>query len=275
MAGDWIKMRIDLQSHPKIVRILSATGSDKFRAIGGLHAVWSVFDTHSENGELKGYTPDLMDHVIGWPGFSAAMVAVGWLTYDGVETLSMPGFDEHNGKSGKRRAEDQKRKRDARKQSEECPEDCGQIADEKRTREEKRRINNKKKNASQLPDDFTLNETSLAYAKDRGVNITTELDGFRNYHAAKGSTYKDWQAAWRTWCDNSVKFGRASAPKPDDKPKLDTSIEARRSAMQAQADESFKDRQWLEGERRYRTIVTIEDGQIKRTKHYLESEAAA
>lgn len=133
----------------------------------------------------------------------------------------------------------------------------------------------KETRASQLPDDFTLNETSLRYAKERGVNITNELDGFRNYHEAKGSTFKDWQAAWRTWCDNSVKFGRATAPKADDTPKLDTSIEARRAAMQAQADESFKDRQWLEGERRYRTIVTIEDGQIKRTKHYLEDEAAA
>lgn len=40
MAIDWIKMRVDLQTHPKVVRILSATGTDKFRVIGGLHAVW-------------------------------------------------------------------------------------------------------------------------------------------------------------------------------------------------------------------------------------------
>lgn len=39
MSGDWIKMRIDLQTHPKIVRILSATKADKFRVIGGLHTV--------------------------------------------------------------------------------------------------------------------------------------------------------------------------------------------------------------------------------------------
>lgn len=139
MAGDWIKMRIELQSHPKIVRILSATQSDKFRAIGGLHAVWSVFDLHSENGKLHGYTPALMDHIIGWDGFSQAMVDVGWLLFDGSETLSMPEFTEHNGKSAKRRAEDQKRKRDERK----CPQSVRNLSadesDENRTREEKRR----------------------------------------------------------------------------------------------------------------------------------------
>lgn len=142
MSGDWIKMRCELQTHPKIVRILSATKSDKFRAIGGLHAVWSVFDAHSVDGVLFGYTPDTLDHVIGWDGFAKAMIAVGWLLYDGAETLSLPEFDEHNGKSAKRRAEDQKRKRNGRKHDD-SPEDVrdesGQDADKKRTREEKRR----------------------------------------------------------------------------------------------------------------------------------------
>jgi hypothetical protein len=56
-----------------------------------------------------------MDHVIGWPGFSQAMIAVGWMRFDGLEILDMPEFSEHNGQSAKRRAEDQKRKRDGRR----------------------------------------------------------------------------------------------------------------------------------------------------------------
>ena len=111
-------MRTDLLTHPKIVRILSATKSDKFRTIGGLHSVWSVFDTHSDDGRLEGYTPDLMDQIIGWPGFSAAMLAVDWLVFedDGVtQALVLPEFDEHNSASAKRRADDAKRKRDERK----------------------------------------------------------------------------------------------------------------------------------------------------------------
>lgn len=139
MAKDWIKMRMDLSSHPKVVRILSATKSDKFRVVGGLHAVWSVFDIHSDKGNLHGYTPDTMDHVIGWQGFSDAMIRVGWLSYDGVETLTMPDFDTHNGNSAKRRADETERKRKARDKPEEVRTDCGQIADKMRSREEESR----------------------------------------------------------------------------------------------------------------------------------------
>ncbi len=139
MAVDWIKMRIDLQTHPKVVRILSATKSDKFRVIGGLHAVWSVFDAHSLDGVLHGYTLETMDHIIGWDGFSKAVADVDWLKEDGTQALVMPEFVEHNGQSAKRRAEDQKRKRNARKTPETVPRNSGQTSDKKRTREEKRR----------------------------------------------------------------------------------------------------------------------------------------
>lgn len=139
MAGDWIKMRLDLQTHPKVVRILSATKADKFRVIGGLHAVWSVFDTHSADGRLDGYTPETLDHIIGWEGFSDAMISVGWLALTDSETLMLPEFEEHNGKSGKRRAEDQKRKRDGRKSPQSVRNLSASDADENGTREEKRR----------------------------------------------------------------------------------------------------------------------------------------
>ena len=137
MAGDWIKMRADLQTHPKVVRILSATMSDKFRVLGGLHAVWSIFDVHSDDGMLNGYTPDVLDHVIGWQGFCQAMIDVNWMAYDGLQTLTLPEFGEHNGQSAKRRAEDQKRKRNSRSiRPEFVRKNTGQKEDDLRTREE-------------------------------------------------------------------------------------------------------------------------------------------
>lgn len=150
MAGDWIKMRTDLFTHPKIVRILSATKTDKFRVVGGLHAVWTVFDTHSADGVLKGYTPELLDHVIGWDGFSRAMESVGWLLFDGLETLSLPDFATHNGQSAKRRAEDQKRKKTSRQSVREV---SAEVSDKMRTREEKSREEKKeqKKTPSAAP----------------------------------------------------------------------------------------------------------------------------
>lgn len=157
MAGDWIKMRTDLISHPKVfrmmselrpqnvrnlsanfpqaVRNLSEIGpqvvrepsgdgprgvvttqflTDRFRIVGGLHTVWVVFDTHSIDGVLPGYTLDHLDNVIGWPGFSAALVSVGWLIENDGGGLVMPEFDAHNGKSAKRRAEESRRKQVAR-----------------------------------------------------------------------------------------------------------------------------------------------------------------
>lgn len=178
MAADWIKMRTDLQTHPKIVRILSATRADKFRVVGGLHAVWAIFDAHSVDGVLKGYTPDLLDHVIGWEGFARAMESVGWLTYDGLETLALPEFEAHNGQSAKRRAEDQKRKRDARKSSDSRPDSvrdgCGQNADGMRTRGEERRVTAK---SIDSPNGESL--SAAPSEEDRTVNIVLDC-----YHAA-------------------------------------------------------------------------------------------
>ena len=84
------------------------------------------------------------------------------------------------------------------------------------------------KKSSSIPADFNPNETGYKYADERKVNIARELTAFVNHHQAKGSTMKDWQAAWRTWCDNSVKFG-ISQGKKEDKP-VETD-EARRARL--------------------------------------------
>ncbi|WP_406807910.1 DnaT-like ssDNA-binding domain-containing protein [Enterobacter cloacae] len=131
MAGDWIKMRADLHTHPKVVRMASALKADRLRIVGGLHSAWCLFDVHSVDGFLDGYSAETLDDLIGFPGFSRAMMAVGWLEENG-ESLVMPRFEAHNGQSAKRRAQDADRKRNVRKSS-------ASEADKKRTREEKRR----------------------------------------------------------------------------------------------------------------------------------------
>ena len=146
MAADWIKMRCDLQTHPKVVRISSAMCTDRLRVIGGLHAVWSLFDAHSTDGALDGYTAEAIDSLIGWTGFSAAMTSVGWLESN-TQGVVLPRFDTHNGQSAKRRANDAERKR-----SERNPHAVHNLsakdADEMRTREEKRREEKKEQKLS-------------------------------------------------------------------------------------------------------------------------------
>jgi len=132
MAGDWIKMRTDLLTSPKVVRMASALNADRFRIVGGLLSVWSLFDAHSADGSLEGYSPASLDDLAAWPGFAAAMVAVGWLVESG-SSLDLPRFEAHNGASAKRRAQDADRKREVRNAS-------ASDADGKPTREEKRRV---------------------------------------------------------------------------------------------------------------------------------------
>lgn len=110
----WIKLKVDLSTNPKVVRISSALKADRLRTVGALHAVWSLFDTHSEHGELVGYSPEILDEMIGWKGFSSAMISVEWLSVND-NSLSMKDYEEHNGTSAKKRAQDSVRKMSARK----------------------------------------------------------------------------------------------------------------------------------------------------------------
>lgn len=115
MSGDWIKMRCDLQTHPKVVRVASALKADKLRVIGALHAVWSVFDAHSTDGCLEGYSLAEIDAMLAWKGFGSALVSVGWMACkDDGSDVSLPRFDSHNGQSAKRRSMDSDRKRASR-----------------------------------------------------------------------------------------------------------------------------------------------------------------
>lgn len=62
-----------------------------------------------------------------------------------------------------------------------------------------------------LPADFEIDQTGLQKAKDAGINTALEFQAFKDFHSAKGSTMLDWQAAWRTWVTNAVKFSRGKS----------------------------------------------------------------
>jgi hypothetical protein len=71
----------------------------------------------------------------------------------------------------------------------------------------------KNKHASQcvLPDGFTPDSTAQDIASGLALNAGDELTAFTDYHAAKGSTFLCWQAAFRTWLRNAAKFSRKPA----------------------------------------------------------------
>ena len=216
MANDWIKMRCDLFTHPKVVRISSALKADTLRTIGGLMSAWCLFDAHSIDGSLDGYTSETLDAHLRWDGFSAAMISVGWLFDDGA-SLSLPDFETHNGESAKRRAQDADRKRKDRKTSASEP-------DESRTREEKRREENKEqkqeKNSSpygsRLAPDWSLPADWKVWAEQERpeLDVLTQAASFADYwHGVAGAKGRkaDWLATWRNWIRNSNAGSRPRA----------------------------------------------------------------
>jgi hypothetical protein len=206
-------MRADLLTHPKVVRISSALKADRLRTVGGLMAVWCLFDAHSVDGILDGYTRDALDDLIGWPGFAGAMVSIGWLEDDG-DSLSTPRFDEHNGQSAKRRATETERKRMARA----AEELSASEADEKRSREEKKREEKKEQEippsgergkprpTKKAPASFVVSSAMRQWAATdaAGIDIDSETAKFRDH--TFGSSCIDWPGRWRNWMRKALEL---------------------------------------------------------------------
>jgi hypothetical protein len=107
MAGDWIKMRVDLATDPAVIQIAALTGLDEDTVVGKLYRVWAWADAHTTDGRL-GCGLTVVDRLARHDGFATAMESVGWLTVDDGGVV-LPHFDRHNGKTAKARAQAAKR----------------------------------------------------------------------------------------------------------------------------------------------------------------------
>lgn len=142
MAGDWIKMRIDIADDPAVIGLAAALKISEDEVVGKLHRLWSWADKHTSSGFVPHITAKWIDRHLEKGGFAAQMQAVGWLVVT-PEGVTFPSFDRHNGKSAKSRAENTERARDSRKKRDASVTNCGCLSQKKRdenvTREEKRR----------------------------------------------------------------------------------------------------------------------------------------
>ena len=144
MAGDWIKMRVALLTHPKVMKIASMMERDKeiskalAKGFGGelrsyvtrnvtrdvtiaaLLRVWGATNEHTADGTWKNTTLDDLDHVAEIPGFGRMLEAVEWAIVDtDAETVTFPNFLEYNAPAKEGRgltgAERQRRYRERKK----------------------------------------------------------------------------------------------------------------------------------------------------------------
>lgn len=155
MAGDWIKMRGNLWDDPRVAKICDLTDAGEAAVVGGLYWLWATADQHSEDGIMLGLTLRAIDRKTGIAGFGDALVSAGWLL-DSCDGVQIVRFEEHNGKSAKRRCSEAVRKMSAR-DADKAQQVCGTLEEGEqqscapREREEKENKEQDQKQKTRAP----------------------------------------------------------------------------------------------------------------------------
>ena len=139
MAGDWIKLRLDLRTDPAVFKLASITKLDRFAVVGRLAEFWGWVDKHAVDGVVDGASSTVVDDVVSFVGFAEALVAVDWLRLhdDGIE---IPRHERHNSESAKERGLKNARQARWRANKDAIPSNVDALPSTKAsTREEKRR----------------------------------------------------------------------------------------------------------------------------------------
>lgn len=201
MAGDWIKVEVATLDKPEVMRMAELLGVKRDEMVGILFRFWVWLDRSTGNGVVTHASRFGIDEVMHVCGFGAALESVGWCLFDEAAlTLTVPGFEKHNGNPAKTRAlgRDRKREFDERKSN------ANTV-----TREEKR-IEEKSKGGkastararatpqkTPLPDGFAISPRVQEWAVKAGHrNLDERLTHFIGKALANGYRYVDWDEAF-------------------------------------------------------------------------------
>ena len=136
MAGDWIKLRLDLRTDPAVFKLAAITKLDRFAIIGRLAEFWGWVDKHAVDGVVDGASSSVVDDVVSFDGFAEALVAVDWLRLH-ENSIEIPKHERHNSESAKERS--LKNARQARWRANKDADVDAPPSTKASTREEKRR----------------------------------------------------------------------------------------------------------------------------------------
>ena len=217
MAGDWIKMRVGIVQHPRVIALSEALSYDgDYQDWSGLHGFvpsvggtkqefddcvtqalrvtryvsvtallrfWGYANEHSKDEFIPALRIQDIDEIVQVPGFGLALQSVGWVIYNEERKgVFLPNFSEHNATASDRTsAARQKRYRESKKS---VTDSNGVTSNVTRNvtvtdREEKRREEkiNKKNTLSGKPDDAR--------------QLAKELIDFLNAKAGKAFRHTD------------------------------------------------------------------------------------
>lgn len=154
-------MRTNLWDDPRVAAVCDRLEVSEATAVGALYRLWAIADEHSEDGTLPAITAASLDRKVGVKGFAEAVAGVGWLAInDGFIVIER--FEEHNGKSAKKRSLDARRKGSARK-ADKVRTESGHDADESRTDRGQKAPNcGTRPRPSTRPKEETSNEVSTS-----------------------------------------------------------------------------------------------------------------
>lgn len=70
----------------------------------------------------------------------------------------------------------------------------------------------KARGSTELPEGFLLSGKMLGYFLEHNPkatfqDVSFQFEKFKAFHEAKGSQFKSWEAAWRTWTMNARQYG--------------------------------------------------------------------
>lgn len=90
----------------------------------------------------------------------------------------------------------------------------GQQLEAGKAREAGKANTDSAKRKRQMPIEWEPNAKHHEIAAEDGLSIDRELERFRDYCEANAKTYADWDAGFRTWLRNAVKFGGRNGKAP-------------------------------------------------------------
>jgi len=218
--SNWIKFRTSLIRDGRVKLASRNSNAKCVTVIGGLVTLWSLADEHADDeGLLLGWSVADVNSYLEIENFCESLPE-DWIDLSG-EFVKVPQYQEHNGSTGKNRA--QAAKRSAAYRSRNASSVTGASPRIEKNRIDKN-INIKKKNTKKkkelvkLGDVVAMSEKEIndLKAQDGIQEFNNRIKSMDDYCLAHGKKYKSYAAAYRQWRKrDGEKAKNQFARKPD------------------------------------------------------------
>ncbi len=195
MSGRWLRLYDELLNDPKVQRLEPSL----FKALINL---WCLASKH--DGKL----PEPADITFALrlsneadaTALTDELLGLGLLDLGEDGVLRPHNWESRQFKSDRDKSAERMRNKRIRDASRDAP---VTPPEQSRADTEQKGAEAQAKRRTQLPEEWKAPHVEGFSS----FEIQKEIPQFRDYHTAKGSVMKDWDAAFRTWMRNSRKFG--------------------------------------------------------------------